>query len=120
MTPQTADFSNVLEEKPKASVHPFGLEVLDKYADMHARHFSSPYSGTIEDITTGTASGVMGAYFAEYMDRQEQLPKTLIIEQGQELGKDRRVHVHVKNDEGKLTISISGTAVYVKELVMQI
>jgi len=55
---------------------------------MHARHFSSPYSGTIEDITTGTASGVMGAYFAAYMDRQAQLPKTLIIEQGQELGKD--------------------------------
>lgn len=83
---------------------------------MHARHFSSPYSGTFEDITTGTASGVMGAYFAAYMDRQAQLPKTLIIEQGQELGKDGRVHVHVKNDEGKLAISISGTAVYVKEL----
>ncbi|MFJ7914597.1 MULTISPECIES: PhzF family phenazine biosynthesis isomerase [unclassified Lysinibacillus] len=120
MTPQTADFPDVLEEMPKASVHPFCLEAFDKYADMHARHFSSPYSGTIEDITTGTASGVMGAYFAECMDRQAQLPKTLIIEQGQELGKDGRVHVHVKNDEGKLTISISGTAVYVKELNVQI
>ncbi|MFJ6208434.1 hypothetical protein [Lysinibacillus sp. NPDC092081] len=49
-----------------------------------------------------------------------QLPKTLIIEQGQELGKDGSVHVHIKSDDGKLTISISGTAVYVKELKVQI
>ncbi|MFJ6208433.1 PhzF family phenazine biosynthesis protein [Lysinibacillus sp. NPDC092081] len=40
---------------------------------MHARHFSSPYSGTIEDITTGTPSGVMGAYFAEYIDRKSSI-----------------------------------------------
>ncbi|WP_375199474.1 PhzF family phenazine biosynthesis isomerase [Bacillus sp. RS11] len=120
MTPQSADFPAILEEMPKASLHPFCLEAIDKNADMHARHFSSPYSGTIEDIATGTASGVMGAYFAEYIDRQVQLPKTLIVEQGQELGKDGRVHVHVKNDEGKLNISITGTAVHVKELKVQI
>lgn len=120
MTPQTANFPDVLDEMPKASVHPFCLEAFDKNADMHARHFSSPYSGTIEDITTGTASGVMGAYFAEYIDRAAQLPKTLTVEQGQELEKDGRVHVHVKNVEGKLNISITGTAVHVKELKVHI
>ena len=31
---------------------------------MHGRHFSSAYAGTIEDPVTGTASGVMGAYYA--------------------------------------------------------
>lgn len=120
MIPQTEDFPDVLQEMPKASVHPFCLGAFDKYADMHARHFSSPYSGTIEDITTGTASGVMGAYFAEYIQRQAQLPKTLIVEQGQELGKDGRVHVHVKSEKGKLNISITGTAVHVKELKVHI
>lgn len=116
MAPQTATFPTILKEMPKASLHPFCLEAFDKNANMHARHFSSPYSGTIEDITTGTASGVMGAYYATYIEQQEQSEKTLIVEQGQELEKDGRVHVHVKNDNGKLTISITGTAVYVKEL----
>ncbi|MGE8035318.1 PhzF family phenazine biosynthesis isomerase [Lysinibacillus sp. NPDC093692] len=120
MTPQSADFPTILEEMPKASLHPFCLEAFDKNANMHARHFSSPYSGTIEDITTGTASGVMGAYYANYIDQKAQLPKTLIVEQGQELGKDGRVHVHVKNNEGKLNITITGTAVHVKELKVHI
>ena len=120
ITPQSADFPAILEEMPKASLHPFCLEAIDKNADMHARHFSSPYSGTIEDIATGTASGVMGAYFANYIDREAQLPKTLTVEQGQELGKDGRVYVHVKNNEGKLNISITGTAVHVKELQVHI
>ncbi|MEQ6355853.1 PhzF family phenazine biosynthesis isomerase [Lysinibacillus sp. M3] len=120
MTPHSADFPAILEEMPKASLHPFCLEAIDKNADMHARHFSSPYSGTIEDIATGTASGVMGAYFANYINREAQLPKTIIVEQGQELGKDGRVYVHVKNDEGKLNISITGTAVHVKELQVHI
>ncbi len=116
MAPQSAKFPTILKEMPKASLHPFCLEAFDKNANMHARHFSSPYSGTIEDITTGTASGVMGAYHATYIEQQTQSEKTLIVEQGQELEKDGRVHVHVKNDNGKLTISITGTAVYVKEL----
>lgn len=116
MAPQSAKFPTILKEMPKASLHPFCLEAFDKNANMHARHFSSPYSGTIEDITTGTASGVMGAYNATYIEQQTQSEKTLIVEQGQELEKDGRVHVHVKNDNGKLTISITGTAVYVKEL----
>lgn len=116
MAPQTATFPTILKEMPKASLHPFCLEAFDKNADMHARHFSSPYSGTIEDITTGTASGVMGAYHATYIEQQEQSEKTLIVEQGQELEKDGRVQVHVKNDNGKLTISITGTAVFVKEI----
>lgn len=50
---------------PKASVHPFCMKTYDRDADMHARHFSSPYSGTIEDAVTGTASGVMGAFIGE-------------------------------------------------------
>jgi PhzF family phenazine biosynthesis protein len=53
----------VLKEMPGASVHPFCFETYDPNAHMHARHFSSPFSGTIEDPVTGTASGVMGAYW---------------------------------------------------------
>ncbi|CAM5257014.1 hypothetical protein LSPH24S_02472 [Lysinibacillus sphaericus] len=54
MSPQTATFPSILQEMPTASLHPFCLQAFDKSADMHARHFSSPYSGTIQDIVTGT------------------------------------------------------------------
>lgn len=39
----------------------------DSNANVQARHFSSLFSGTIEDAVTGTASGVMGAYYAKYI-----------------------------------------------------
>ncbi|MCS1382016.1 PhzF family phenazine biosynthesis isomerase [Lysinibacillus sphaericus] len=120
MSPQTATFPSILQEMPTASLHPFCLQAFDKSADMHARHFSSPYSGTIQDIVTGTASGVMGAYYAKYIDSEVLYPKTLVVEQGQELDRDGRVHVHVNKVDGELDISITGTAVYVKELKVQI
>lgn len=119
MIPHTTEFPNVLKEMPNASLHPFCFETLDKAADMHARHFSSPISGTIEDAVTGTASGVMGAYFATYINHNEELPMTLIIEQGHELGKDGRVRVHVKNKANDLDISITGTAVHVKAFTVK-
>ena len=120
MNPQTAKFPSILNEMPNASLHPFCLEALDETADMHARHFSSPYSGTIQDIVTGTASGVMGAYYAQYVDREVAYPKTLVVEQGQELGRDGRVQVHVNKVDNNLNISITGTAVYVKDLKVHI
>lgn len=120
MTPQTSIFPSILTEMPKASLHPFCLEAFDNTADMHARHFSSPYSGTIEDAVTGTASGVMGAYYAKYINENVVLPSTLIVEQGQELGKDGRVRVHIKNYKNELDISITGTAVYVKSFTIEI
>lgn len=120
MDPQTAIFPSILKEMPTASLHPFCMEALDETADMHARHFSSPYSGTIQDIVTGTASGVMGAYYAKYVKNELTYPKTLIVEQGQELERDGRVYVHVNKRDNHLEISITGTAVYVTELKVQI
>lgn len=109
-------FPSVLKEIPKASIHPFCLETYDQNADMHARHFSSPYSGTIEDSVTGTASGVMGAYYAEYINRNFENHLRILVEQGHEMGKDGRVLVKVSKNEKSYDIEITGTAVYVKEL----
>lgn len=109
MKPNNQEFPAILQELPKASVHPFCLETYDANADMHARHFSSPYSGTIEDAVTGTASGVMGAYFATYRYSHFDDPLHLIVEQGQEMGKDGRVLERVSKDvlpaieHGKIT-----------------
>ena len=60
MKPNNAAFPSVLKEIPNASIHPICLETYDEQAQMHGRHFSSAYAGTIEDPVTGTASGVMG------------------------------------------------------------
>ncbi len=82
---------------------------------MHARHFSSPFSGTIEDPVTGTASGVMGNYYAKYINNNLENPLNLVIEQGQEIGKNGKVLVEVTTNKNNYDIKIIGNAVYVKD-----
>ncbi|PEC22549.1 PhzF family phenazine biosynthesis isomerase [Bacillus cereus] len=122
MKPNNSEFPAVLKEMPKVAIHPLCLETYDVEAKMHGRHFSSPYSGTIEDSVTGTASGVMGAYYAMYLEKYFDHELELIVEQGQEMNKDGRVTVYVTKDAEKenLQIDISGTAVYVKEFEISI
>ncbi|WP_226528782.1 PhzF family phenazine biosynthesis protein [Metabacillus niabensis] len=120
MKPNNKLFPTILKEMPKSSIHPFCLETIDLKADMHARHFSSPFSGTIEDAVTGTASGVMGAYYARYINAKQENPLHLIVEQGHEMGKDGRVNVQVTKTENDVDIQISGSAVYVKDIQMTV
>lgn len=115
MKPNNQLFPSILKEMPKASVHPFCLETYDSAADMHGRHFSSPFSGMVEDPVTGTASGVMGAYYAKYIKSDFEGSLDLMVEQGQEIDKDGRVIVHVSKTEGDFEIEITGNAVYVAE-----
>ncbi|MBP1994885.1 PhzF family phenazine biosynthesis protein [Paenibacillus eucommiae] len=115
MKPNNALFPDILKEMPKASIHPFCLETYDSDAHMHARHFSSPFSGTIEDPVTGTASGVMGAYYARYINNSSDSLIKLVVEQGHEIGKHGRVGVSVSRSNGQFDIEITGSAVYVKE-----
>lgn len=122
MKPNNEVFPSVLKEIPKASIHPVCLETYDEQAQMHGRHFSSAYAGTIEDPVTGTASGVMGAYYATYLKKDFDHEMELIVEQGQEMNKDGRVTVYVTKDveNEKLQIDIAGTAVYVNEFEVSI
>ncbi|MGE6347734.1 PhzF family phenazine biosynthesis isomerase [Bacillus mycoides] len=122
MEPKNEAFPSVLKEIPKASIHPVCLETYDEQAQMHGRHFSSVYAGTIEDPVTGTASGVMGAYYATYLEKDFDHELELIVEQGQEINKDGRVMVYVTKDveNDNLQIDIAGTAVYVKEFEISI
>ncbi|MGF9976353.1 PhzF family phenazine biosynthesis isomerase [Viridibacillus arvi] len=119
MKPKNATFPAILKEMPNASLHPFSMNAFSEDADMHARHFSAPISGTIQDAVTGTASGVMGAYVAKYVLPERKGQYDLVVEQGQELGKDGRVIVHVDNSED-ITIAITGTAVFVKDIAVYI
>ncbi|UTI41356.1 PhzF family phenazine biosynthesis isomerase [Niallia sp. RD1] len=115
MLPKNDLFPSILKEIPNASVHPFCLETFEGEATMHGRHFSSPFSGTIEDPVTGTASGVMGAYYVTYInDKGKNQP--IVIEQGQEIGRNGKVSVTVSDKDDQLDVEISGTAVFVKEI----
>ncbi len=118
MKPDNKLFPDILTENPKASLHPFCLETHDKEAFMHARHFSSPYSGTLEDPVTGTASGVLGAYYSTYIN-SDLNEVEFIVEQGQEINRDGRVLVNVAKSEQDMDIWITGTAVYVNEMMIE-
>jgi PhzF family phenazine biosynthesis protein len=116
MKPKNKEFPTILKEMPKSSIHPFCMETYDSNADMHARHFSSPYSGTIEDPVTGTASGVMGAYYAKYIKNNIfDEPLNLIVEQGYEIQKDGRVMVRISKNSEFYDVDITGNAVHVKD-----
>lgn len=118
MVPKTDLFPSFLADIPTSSIHPFCMETMKPYAHMHSRHFSSPYSGTIEDPVTGTASGAMGAYYVTYIN-----PNTykleLIMEQGQEINRDGEVSVSVNKQGVRIEVKISGTAVYVKDIIIE-
>ncbi|RLQ94274.1 PhzF family phenazine biosynthesis protein [Falsibacillus albus] len=115
MEPKNQLFPSILKEMPRASVHPFCLDAYDASADMHGRHFSSAYSGVVEDPVTGTASGVMGAYYAQFVKPQRKDQLEIVVEQGDEMNKDGRVMVRVINKDEQYEVEISGSAVYVGE-----
>jgi PhzF family phenazine biosynthesis protein len=115
MVPDNKLFPDILTEKPRTSVHPFAFKMIDHKVIMHARHFSSPFSGTIEDAATGTASGVMGAYYLTYLDNTiDHFECT--VEQGQEMEKDGRVYVYVSRTNSGMDVYVSGTGVSVQEM----
>ncbi len=117
MKPRTAELPSVLPEMPDASIHPFCLETIDPAAQVHARHFSSPRSGTVEDPVTGTASGVLGVYHRQRIAPDARSP--LVIEQGQEVGRDGRVHVWAEPRDGTWRVRVGGTACVVGEMAAE-
>lgn len=117
MRPATSEFPAALEQMPRTSIHPFCFECDAPEADLSARHFSSPYSRTIEDPITGTASGVMGAYMATHAPRwMEERNYSIVVEQGKDVGRDGRVHVSVINRQSPFQVTVSGSACFVRDM----
>ncbi len=117
MIPKTSEFPDALSQMPRSSIHPFTFDTINVSSHMHARHFSSPFSGTVEDPVTGTASGVMAAYMAKhspsfYSDKNG----IAVIEQGFEVGRDGRVEVEMMFNSAPYLVKITGSAVYVGKL----
>jgi len=115
MHPRPALFADVVADEPGASIHPFCTEVLGEGVDLHARHFSSPSSGTVEDPVTGTAAGVLGAYLQTFMEPQRDTSQALLIEQGYEVGREGHVRVWVARSGDRYAVRIAGVACFIEE-----
>lgn len=85
---------------------------VDPAADMHARHFSLPYSGT--------ASGVLGAYYREFVQAAGDQAPPLLVEQGLEVGRDGRVRVWAVKENASYAVRIAGTGCLVGELTVDL
>ena len=118
MRPAPELFAGVLSAKPGASIHPFCLQTIDRDAHLHARHFSSPASGTLEDAVTGTASGVLGAYYRQFIDPLQRRP--FLFEQGFEVGRDGRVQVWAESEGDQYSVRIAGSACFVRNVSVEI
>lgn len=119
MKPNHHAFPPVLTERPHTSVHPLCVETIHPEAALHGRHFSAAVTGRVEDPITGTACGVMGAYYITFMDPDLE-NCDLLIEQGQEAGYDGLVHVWARKEQGALQVQIAGSAVFVTELTAEL
>jgi PhzF family phenazine biosynthesis protein len=118
MKPNNKEFQEILTQIPTASIHPICLETYNKTCSMHGRHFSASRSGTVEDPVTGTASGVMGAYYIEYVNHCDQAE--ILVEQGYEIGKKGLVRVNAIRRDGRIDVRISGKAVFVRDLELEL
>lgn len=115
MVPDHHAFPPVLRERPNTSIHPLCTQTFHPEATLHGRHFSAAITGRVEDPITGTACGVMGAYYINFMHPDKE-SCDILIEQGQEAGYDGLVRVWAQKDKGSTHVRIAGTAVYVAEL----
>ncbi|MBR3035532.1 MAG: PhzF family phenazine biosynthesis isomerase, partial [Firmicutes bacterium] len=111
MKPDHYSFPGILADEPYASVHPFCLETVYEGAMIHARHFSSPRNNIGEDPVTGTASGVMGAYYKRHIAADPDREMLVVNEQGLEIGKDGIVETLVPADPAG-QVRIFGTAAF--------
>ena len=115
MRRDTDRFPSILTEEPSASIHPFCLGGVLEGVQIHARHFSSPFTGIGEDPVTGTASGVTGAYYKRYIADDPAKAYLVRMEQGLEIGTQATVETFVEADPS-LPPKIFGTAVEVEHL----
>ncbi len=116
MMPHNKEFKHVLEEIPEASIHPICLETKTNAALMYSRHFSGAMTGSAEDSVTGSASGVMGAYYERYIHPlQENTEMSFLVEQGYEVGKEGYVTVNLSKKNDNLSVSISGDITFVSQ-----
>lgn len=110
--PLNQEFPQVLAQKPRCSIHPFLVTTTNiEEKNFTARHFSSPYSGTVEDPVTGTATGVMAAYLQDQI-YQAEMDVSITVFQGKEVGRPGKLTARaLRQTDGQRKVTITGEAV---------
>ncbi|MCH8156455.1 MAG: PhzF family phenazine biosynthesis protein [Nitrospinae bacterium] len=105
----------VLEALGTDMVYVFTLETVHSGFTLHSRAFA-PGIGIPEDPATGSASGAMGAYAAEYDVIAKEKLRDIKIEQGYEMGRPSSIYVEVEQAGGEIkSIRVGGESVTVVE-----
>lgn len=96
-------------------IYAFTTETVHKGFTIHSRAFA-PAIGIPEDPATGSASGAIGAYLAQYDVIAKERLADIKIEQGYEMGRPASVYVQVEQTEDGITsIRVGGESVTVIE-----
>ncbi len=109
MNPDFAKVEEICKKLDVGSIFIFTFETLDPECMVHARCFA-PLYGINEDPVTGTASGALGAYLVKH----KSSPTSLILEQGYEVGRPRKVFIEIDTKNGKIEeVMVGGRAIEV-------
>jgi len=96
-------------------IYAFTTETVHKGFTIHSRAFA-PAIGIPEDPATGSASGAIGAYLAQYDVVAKERLADIKIEQGYEMGRPASVYVQVEQTQDGITsIRVGGESVTVIE-----
>jgi trans-2,3-dihydro-3-hydroxyanthranilate isomerase len=69
----------------------------------------------VEDPVTGTASGVLGAHYQEFI-KTGAPSSPLVVEQGQEVGRDGGRSVWVEKRGGEYHVRVGGSGCCVRKI----
>jgi trans-2,3-dihydro-3-hydroxyanthranilate isomerase len=100
--------SRVLAEIGVDGVYLFALDERGAKARLFA-----PAVGIVEDAATGSAAGPLGAYLAA--NGLGGMPGSILVRQGQEIGRPSELHVTVYPEGGSWRVSVGGGVVVVGE-----
>ncbi|MDJ1431103.1 PhzF family phenazine biosynthesis protein [Halostagnicola sp. A-GB9-2] len=106
--PDMAKIEALTDEVEATGVYLFTFDTLESESTLHGRMFA-PGAGVPEDPVTGTASGAVGAYLAEY-EALDPFPDECVFEQGHFV--DRAGTVGVRVDD---SVQVGGEAVTILE-----
>lgn len=105
------DFQKLLTLDSMLHIHGwyiFTEKTLHKDSNIHCRFFAPSY-GITEDPVTGTANAYFCEYYLKYMNSAPS--KTLIVEQGYEIGKNGKLTVSYESENGSIkSIHVGGNA----------
>lgn len=110
LKPDFARIESLCNKINIGSFHVIAFDTIESTSLYHARNFAPCY-GVNEDPVTGTANGAVCSYLRNI---GYHLKDSMVVEQGDIIGRPGRVHVSLQND----SVLVGGKAFIVDERIM--